>query len=340
MNHLIDHIPMENGELSNAGDSPLVSIIIPVYNAEKYLCDSLDSALGQTYPSIEVIAVDDGSTDSSPEILSRYEAQYPALKVLTQRNSGQTAARRNGLEHAEGEYIQYLDSDDRFCSRDVIGNLVAMTRLGDGSRADMVVSPFFYVDGSFREKSFSIDRKNIGSWEYIGLMLEGKAYFALWVKFHRRSLYDDNIEYADISWGEDAILSAQLLARTRKIVCSQEPVIEYRLHESSITHRHDETTYRDFSLYVKWLEDFVSSNGKEQELDRELACFRIRNTMTMRSFGKLRDEDSGMSRVLCDLKKYPDIFETLSRHDQKIIRGYGISNLIGKVVLSYYKSKD
>lgn len=331
---------MENGELSNAGDRPLVSIIIPVYNAEKYLCDSLDSALGQTYPSIEVIAVDDGSTDSSPEILSRYAEQYPALKVLTQRNSGQAAARRTGLEHAEGEYIQYLDSDDRFCGRDVIGNLVAMTRLGDGSRADMVVSPFFYVDGSFREKSFSIDRKNISGWEYIGLMLEGKAYFALWVKFHRRSLYDDNIEYADISWGEDAILSAQLLARAGKIVCSQEPVIDYRLHESSITHRHDETTYRDFSLYVKWLEDFVSSNGKEQELDRELACFRIRNTMTMRSFGKLRDEDSGMSRVLCDLKKYPDIFETLSRHDQKIIRGYGISNLIGKVVLSYYKSKD
>lgn len=339
MSH-IDHTPMEDMKLSEDCDRPLVSIIIPVYNAEKYLCDSLDSALEQTYPSIEVIAVDDGSTDSSPEILARYAEQYPSLKVLTQRNSGQTAARRNGLEHAEGEYIQYLDSDDRFCSRNVIGNLVALTRLGDGSRADMVVSPFFYVADAFRKKSFSLDRKEISNWEYIGLMLEGKAYFALWVKFHRRSLYDDNIEYADITWGEDAILSAQLLARAGKIACSQEPVIEYRLHESSITHRHDETTYRDFSLYVKWLEDFVASSGKDHGLARELACFRIRNTMTMRSFGKLRDEDAGMSGVLCDLKKYPDIFDTLSRHDQKIIRGYRMSRLIGIILLNYYKSKD
>lgn len=330
---------MEKDDITHACGRPLVSVIMPVYNAEKYLCESLDSALGQTYPSIEIIAVDDGSTDSCPEILARYAERYPSLKVLTQRNSGQTEARRAGLRHAQGEYIQYLDSDDLFCSRDVIGNLVEKAMPGDGTRADMVVSPFVYRydDGKF--PSLSMDRPEISGWEYIGMMLDAKAYFALWVKFHRRSLYDGSIEYADISWGEDAVLSAQLLARSERIVCSKDPVIEYRLHESSITHRYDETTYRDFSMYVKWLEDFVASNGKGRELDKELACFRVRNTMTRRCFMKLDDVDAGMPGVLDDIRRYPEIMESLSRHDRKIIRGYGFSRFAGRLLLNYYKSR-
>jgi glycosyltransferase involved in cell wall biosynthesis len=89
---------------------PLVSIIIPVYNAEKYLSQAIVSALQQTWQNIEVVIVDDGSTDTSLFIAKQYESDR--VKVFTQANKAASAARNNGLRHAKGEYIQFLDADD------------------------------------------------------------------------------------------------------------------------------------------------------------------------------------------------------------------------------------
>lgn len=93
---------------------PKVSIIIPVYNAEKYLAVALDSVLSQSFRDIEVVCIDDGSSDSSPEILRSYRLQDDRVKVISQRNSGGSAARNTGLARARGEYVMFLDSDDMY----------------------------------------------------------------------------------------------------------------------------------------------------------------------------------------------------------------------------------
>lgn len=93
---------------------PKVSVIIPVYNVEKYLRECLDSVLGQTLKEIEVICVDDGSTDSSLDILREYEKRDARVKVLTQPNTNAGAARNHGLQYARGKYLSFLDSDDFF----------------------------------------------------------------------------------------------------------------------------------------------------------------------------------------------------------------------------------
>lgn len=91
----------------------LVSIIIPAYNAEKYLRIALNSVLNQTYKNIELIVIDDGSKDSTPKILEDYVANYPdKMKVVTQENSGPSKARNKGIALAKGKYIAFLDSDD------------------------------------------------------------------------------------------------------------------------------------------------------------------------------------------------------------------------------------
>lgn len=96
-------------------DQPLVSIIIPVYNAEKWLADSLQSALGQSVADIEVIAVDDGSTDASLEILRDFAARDQRLKVLVnEKNQGQAVALNRGIDLSKGRWIAFLDSDDTF----------------------------------------------------------------------------------------------------------------------------------------------------------------------------------------------------------------------------------
>ena len=91
---------------------PKVSIIIPVFNAEKYLEKCLDSLVNQTLEDIEIICIDDGSTDNSLEILKTYEQKDKRIKVLQQTNKKQGAARNYGIREAIGEYIGFVDSDD------------------------------------------------------------------------------------------------------------------------------------------------------------------------------------------------------------------------------------
>ena len=91
-----------------------ISVIIPVYNTEAHLNACLDGVLSQNIPNLEVICVDDGSTDRSLEVLREYAARDPRVVVLTQKNSFAGVARNHGLEVARGEYVAFLDSDDQF----------------------------------------------------------------------------------------------------------------------------------------------------------------------------------------------------------------------------------
>ena len=101
----------------------LISIIIPVYNSEKYLATALESAKNQTYQNIEIILVDDGSTDNSITILEKYALSDNRIKIISQTNQGISAARNAGIKMATGKYITFLDSDD-FLSRDAIEKMV------------------------------------------------------------------------------------------------------------------------------------------------------------------------------------------------------------------------
>ena len=92
---------------------PKVSVIIPIYNAEKFISGTIESVIAQTYQDWEIIAVDDGSTDKTPEILTKYKKKLSSnLQVITQENSGVSIARNKGIPAARGEYIAFLDHDD------------------------------------------------------------------------------------------------------------------------------------------------------------------------------------------------------------------------------------
>ena len=92
--------------------NPKVSVIVPVYNSEKYLLKCLDTLIFQTYTNLEIICIDDGSTDMSLEILNKYASKDSRIKVLTQVNGGASLARNAGMKIATGDYISFIDSDD------------------------------------------------------------------------------------------------------------------------------------------------------------------------------------------------------------------------------------
>ena len=91
---------------------PLVSFIIPVYNSESYLCQCLDSVLAQTEQDIEILVVDDGSTDGGPALIDRYAASDPRISVFHKSNAGPSSARNYGLDRARGKWVSFLDADD------------------------------------------------------------------------------------------------------------------------------------------------------------------------------------------------------------------------------------
>ena len=91
---------------------PLISVIIPVYKAEKYLRESVESVLHQTYGRVEIILVDDGSPDSCPQICDAYAEEDERVKVFHKVNGGVSSARNMGLDQAKGEYVTFLDADD------------------------------------------------------------------------------------------------------------------------------------------------------------------------------------------------------------------------------------
>ncbi|MGE0704979.1 MAG: glycosyltransferase family 2 protein [Vicinamibacterales bacterium] len=108
---------------------PLVSILIPAYNAERWLESTIQSALAQTWPSVEVIVVDDGSTDSTLAVARSLRS--PLVKVVTQRNQGAPAARNRALEHAQGDYVQWLDADDLLAPAKISEQMRAAAEAGN-----------------------------------------------------------------------------------------------------------------------------------------------------------------------------------------------------------------
>lgn len=121
----------------------LVSVIVPVYNGENFLCECLDSVLAQTYQMVELIVVDDGSTDATPEIADRYRRQNGSMRYVRKDNGGQAAARNEGLRHAGGSLIYFLDADDVLHPR-ALESLARAMHAGVG--VDMVVSEIRWTD--------------------------------------------------------------------------------------------------------------------------------------------------------------------------------------------------
>lgn len=173
----------------------MVSVVIPVYNAEKYLHKCLTSLLQQKYKDLEIIAVNDGSTDNSWNILQEYKNEYPNIfKIFTQENSGQSAARNFALQHAHGTYIAFLDSDD-YLLDDYLEKLVDAA---EKNHSDMVCSGEIRITEEGKvvsEIRYKTDKK--GNCSLRRLNFSGKIYRKDFldkhnIRFAEGKVYEDN----------------------------------------------------------------------------------------------------------------------------------------------------
>lgn len=126
-------------------NQPVISVIVPIYNTEQYLRQCIDSILGQTYRDLEVILVDDGSTDNCPEICEEYKRKDDRIRVIHKENGGQAGARNCGIDTAGGDYISFVDSDD-WLDKDMYQSMISAI---EGSDADIACcgTTLVYMDG-------------------------------------------------------------------------------------------------------------------------------------------------------------------------------------------------
>ena len=209
--------------------SPTVSIIIPVYNAEKTIGRCIDSILNQEYNDFELLLVDDGSTDDSGTICDAYAERDGRIQVFHQANAGVSASRNLALDRARGDYLQFLDSDD-WITTDATSSLV---RAMEGGPCDMVVSDFYRVVGDRVSQKGDIEEDGILTREeYAAHMMENPAdfyYGVLWNKLYRRSIVEEHHLRMDpeISWCEDFMFNLEYIRYAEFFRAIQIPIYYY-----------------------------------------------------------------------------------------------------------------
>ena len=209
--------------------SPTVSIIVPVYNAEKTIGRCIDSILNQEYKDFELLLVDDGSTDDSGAICDARADRDSRVRVFHQANAGVSASRNLALDHAKGTYLQFLDSDD-WITTDATRSLV---RGMEGGPCDMVVSDFYRVVGDRVSQKGDIEEDGIMTREeYAAHMMENPAdfyYGVLWNKLYRRSIVEKHHLRMDpeISWCEDFMFNLEYIRYAEFFRAIQIPIYYY-----------------------------------------------------------------------------------------------------------------
>ncbi|WP_293713553.1 glycosyltransferase family 2 protein [uncultured Parabacteroides sp.] len=215
-----------------------VSVIIPVYNVAPYLDACLSSCVNQTFRDMEIIVVNDGSTDESSRIIQRYAEKDDRVVVITKENQGLIYARKSGLDIAKGEYIFHLDGDD-YVEADAIEMLYDEVIKQE---ADYVVANYYEVVGNERYEVRRNNRfKGLSGQDLFLCMLRGG--FELCMRLIRRSLFD-GIAYKPLVIGEDLFTTMQILPKVKKPVVVDACLYNYVRHTGSITKRNDEISWK------------------------------------------------------------------------------------------------
>lgn len=211
----------------------LISIVVPVYNVEKYVRRCLDSIINQSYKELEIILVDDGSTDNSSVICDEYKEKDNRIKVIHKKNGGLSEARNVGIDIANGKYIAFIDSDD-YISNDYFEYLYKLLIYNE---ADIAVCDYQLFSNKLKNKK---QKERIETFSSLGI-LEKMLYgnhnlISSWCKLYKKKLFD-NIRYPKGQCYEDVNTTFLLYEKCQNVVVSNLKKYFYLVRKDSITNQ-------------------------------------------------------------------------------------------------------
>lgn len=225
----------------------LVSVIIPVYNVEKYLSCCIDSVINQTYANIEIILVNDGSTDGSGQICEVYAQKDSRIKVFHKKNGGLSDARNYGMKQATGEYFTFVDSDDKIAQN----GIEILVKTLNKYHVKLVMATFSYLDNNQLIKSNSANffEEILSVADYLDYLYTHKTvdvatYITAWGKLYHRDLFAD-ILFPVSKLHEDEFTTYKLAIKSEKIAYVNEFIYHYRKREGSIMESEYRIAYLD-----------------------------------------------------------------------------------------------
>lgn len=257
--------------------TPLLSVIVPIYNTKKYLRECLDSILAQTYSNYELILVDDGSTDGSSEICDEYARKNERIVVIHKENCGLLHTRKVGFAVAKGEYISYIDSDD-FIAPDMYEYM--MPKIAEYNVDIAICNMAWYKSGDVSpmttyNKHGYYNKKRLEEEIYPYMLFSSNPEKSglipsLCNKIIRKKVLGNVLSYADdsISYGEDALCSYPCILDSDSIYIAEDKFFYfYRQVSSSLTNSYDKKLLDKFNLLISLLDSAFSKrhfDGKKQ----------------------------------------------------------------------------
>lgn len=272
--------------------TPTISIIIPIYNMEQFLGRCLDSVVNQTHTSLEIILVNDGSTDSSRDICDAYAQKDNRVKVINQINSGVSSARNTGLDAATGDYISFVDPDD-YIELNTYETLIPYLDNGidilrfNANRKGEVLNwlPF---EGEYSGDRFEqeIVLPMIGSEKFGGMFILG----VLWIHLFKRKLIEKNhIRFnKDLRRCEDRLFTITSMLHANKMFFVDDILYHYQVNDESLSNRYDPIRWQQELIFLDDLKKEYSQ-AKSTSFIKE-ADQRIKNDYILRAITSINNE--------------------------------------------------
>ena len=253
--------------------SPKISIIVPIYNAQKTIERCIDSILNQDFSDFELILIDDGSKDNSGKICDTYAGKDQRVRVIHKENSGASASRNLALREAKGEYLQFLDADD-WITPNATRLLVESMETND---CDMVIADFYRVIGERLSHKGSIDEDGVLSREeFANNMMENPAdfyYGVLWNKLYKRSIIEKYqlCMNPKISWCEDFMFNLEYIRHCENIFVLQVPIYYYVKTKGSLVSQSMSLTktIKTKMMVFEYYNDFYKQVLTEEEYEKK-----------------------------------------------------------------------
>ncbi len=245
-------------------NSDIISVIVPVYNVEKYVKQCLESIINQTYRYLEIILIDDGSTDSSGKICDEYAKKDARIKVFHKKNEGVSSARNIGVENATGKWIAFIDSDD-WIEKEYFNVMMNYAKSKDAS---VILCAYNRIWGNKVEKiNVNSKKKEYDSKEYLIKALNPQTGFGF---CHMKLIKTECIGKLrfnqDLVVGEDALFNLQLSKNIRKAFFCDSNIYNYRNNSNSVVKSYDKNYAKKYLHSMKINKEYLLKNYRETEI--------------------------------------------------------------------------
>lgn len=300
-------------------NSPKISLIVPVYNVEIYLRKALDSIVSQTFKDVEVILVNDGSTDSSYDILQEYAKKYDNFIILNKENGGLSDARNAGLKIAKGEYIAFLDSDDYLHPKflEVLYNL-AIDNNADISCCNCKMY-FPKINLKLPIPTIPVNRVYSNEEALKKLILDYTIHHFSWNKLCKRSIFEKNkIEFYDMYF-EDISTSPRLFYNAKRIAVTTKSLYYYTQRTGSILNTMDAQKINDYTKALGIIRNYLEMKNDYNKYRRIFKHYATRvRLVNYYSVVKMHLENKVLSGMADNIKNSNKLIDYFADDNYKI----------------------